>query len=81
MPRSRTVQFTSSAIPGAVFFSLEALAEFAGERLKYENACRTLALDADRDAFEETLRGLGYEWSEIKAHFDRPRFRLKTAYA
>lgn len=76
----RCPQITAPLLPGAVFFSIEALAEFVPERQRYEDACRTLAVDDDRDAFAEILGGLGYEWIEIKAHFDRPRYRIRQGF-
>jgi hypothetical protein len=74
------LQITSTAVPSAVFFSREALLEFAEEAVRYEQAVKAYVEDGDDIAFYEKLAAFGFDVAEINRHTDAPGYRIPTGY-
>lgn len=74
-------QITAPALPGAVFFSREAMLAHIHDRIAYERVVASHAQDRDKAALTVDLQELGYDRAEIKRHLENPGARDHAGFA
>lgn len=71
---------TTPELPGAVFYSREALLRHASERLQYDEVVETYAVDREPFALADGLNRLGYSAEDVRWHVDHAGQRIAEGY-
>lgn len=72
---------TAEQLPGSKFYSRDALCQFAGDALAYEQAVKEFKVTGDDFLLREALDALGFDAAEIKWHCNHRGERMRNGWA